>query len=42
MALVEHEVHHRSQLAVYLTLLGVEPPQVYGLGIEDVIARATG
>jgi uncharacterized damage-inducible protein DinB len=42
MALVEHEIHHRSQLAVYLMLLGVEPPQIYGLGVEDVIARATG
>lgn len=26
MAMVEHEVHHRSQLAVYLTLMGIEPP----------------
>lgn len=42
MALVEHEIHHRSQLAVYLTLMGVEPPQIFGLGVEDVIARATG
>jgi uncharacterized damage-inducible protein DinB len=42
MAMVEHEVHHRSQLAVYLALLGVTPPHIYGLGVEDVIARATG
>lgn len=42
MAMVEHEVHHRSQLATYLTLMGVEPPQIYGLGVEDVIALATG
>lgn len=42
IAMVEHEVHHRSQLAVYLALLGVEPPQIYGLGVEDVIALATG
>jgi uncharacterized damage-inducible protein DinB len=41
MAMVEHEIHHRSQLAVYLSLLGVEPPQIYGLGVEDVIALAT-
>ena len=38
MAMVEHEVHHRSQLATYLALLGIEPPQIYGLGIEDVVA----
>lgn len=42
MMMVEHEVHHRSQLAVHLALMGVEPPQVFGMGVEDVIARATG
>jgi len=42
MAMVEHEVHHRSQLAVHLALMGVVPPQIYGMGVEDVIARATG
>jgi uncharacterized damage-inducible protein DinB len=42
MAMAEHEVHHRSQLAVYMMLMGIEPPQIYGLGVEDVIARATG
>lgn len=42
MALAEHEIHHRSQLAVYLALMGVGPPHIFGLGVEDVIARATG
>jgi uncharacterized damage-inducible protein DinB len=42
MAMVEHEIHHRSQLAMYLTLNGVKPPHIYGLGVEDVIALATG
>ncbi len=42
MAMVEHEIHHCSQLAVYLALMGLDPPQIYGLGVEDVIARATG
>jgi uncharacterized damage-inducible protein DinB len=42
MAMVEHETHHRSQVAVHLSLMGVEPPQIYGLGVEDVIARITG
>ncbi len=42
MAMTEHEVHHRSQLAVHLTLLGVQPPHIYGLGVEEVIALATG
>jgi uncharacterized damage-inducible protein DinB len=37
MAMTEHEVHHRSQLASYLTWMGVEAPDVFGLGVEDVI-----
>lgn len=41
MAMVEHEVHHRSQLAVYLALLGAEPPQIYGLEIDEVIALSS-
>jgi uncharacterized damage-inducible protein DinB len=42
MIMSEHEVHHRSQLAVYLTLLGVTPPHIFGLGVEDLVARAVG
>ncbi len=42
MAMVEHEVHHRSQLASYLHLLGAQPPQIYGITVEELIARATG
>lgn len=37
MAMTEHEVHHRSQLASYLTWMGVEAPDVFGLGVEDVV-----
>ena len=37
MAMVEHEIHHRSQLASYLKLMGVQPPQIFGLGVEEVI-----
>ena len=36
MAMCEHEVHHRSQLASYLTLMGIDPPDIFGLGVEDV------
>ncbi len=36
MAMVEHEVHHRSQLTTYLTLLGVAPPALYGLHVENL------
>jgi uncharacterized damage-inducible protein DinB len=42
MAMVEHEVHHRSQLAVYLSLMGIQPPQIYGLSLEEVISVLTG
>ncbi|MFN8470806.1 MAG: DinB family protein [Anaerolineae bacterium] len=36
MGMVEHEIHHRSQLAMYLTLMGVTPPPLYGLYVEDL------
>jgi len=39
MALVEHEVHHRSQLDCWLAAAGVEPQQLYGYRMEDVVAR---
>ena len=34
--LIEHEVHHRSQLCSYLTAAGLEPPALYGLHAEDL------
>jgi uncharacterized damage-inducible protein DinB len=39
MAMVEHEVHHRSQLDAWIALAGGEAPQIYGYRMEDVIAR---
>jgi uncharacterized damage-inducible protein DinB len=42
MAMVEHEVHHRSQLDSYLACAGVEPPQLYGYRMEEVVRRARG
>jgi uncharacterized damage-inducible protein DinB len=36
MVMVEHEVHHRSELASYLTMMGVEPPQIFGLSVEEL------
>ncbi|MEM7333362.1 MAG: DinB family protein [Chloroflexota bacterium] len=41
MAMAEHEIHHRSQLAMYLRLMEITPPHIYGLGVEDLIARST-
>jgi uncharacterized damage-inducible protein DinB len=34
--LIEHEVHHRSQLCEYLTSAGLTPPALYGLHEEDL------
>ena len=35
--MVEHEIHHRGQLYVYLGMLGIEVPPIYGLTSEQVI-----
>ena len=36
--LPEHEIHHRGQIYLYLNLLGVETPPLYGLTAEEVEA----
>lgn len=36
-AMIEHEVHHRGQIYLYLSLLGVKTPPLYGLTAEQVI-----
>ena len=41
-AMVEHEVHHRSQMYVYLGMLGVKTPPIYGLTSEEVRERSRG
>jgi uncharacterized damage-inducible protein DinB len=35
-SMVEHEVHHRGQIYLYLGLLGVPTPPLYGLTSEQV------
>lgn len=40
-AMVEHEVHHRGQIYLYLGLLGVATPPLYGLTAEEVEARSS-
>jgi uncharacterized damage-inducible protein DinB len=39
-AMVEHEVHHRGQIYVYLGILGVDTPPIFGLTSEEVRARS--
>ena len=38
-SMVEHEIHHRGQLYIYLGILGVPTPPLYGLTSEEVRAR---
>jgi uncharacterized damage-inducible protein DinB len=38
-AMVEHEIHHRGQLYLYLGLIGVPAPPLYGLTSEEVRER---
>lgn len=40
-AMVEHEIHHRGQIYIYLGLLEVGLPPLYGLTSEEVRARST-
>jgi uncharacterized damage-inducible protein DinB len=35
-SMVEHEIHHRGQIYIYLAMLGVETPPLYGLTSEQV------
>ena len=39
-AIVEHEVHHRGQIYLYLGMLGVPTPPLYGLTSEEVRSRS--
>lgn len=37
-ALVEHEIHHRGQIYVYLGILGVHVPPLFGMTSEELLA----
>ena len=39
-AMVEHEVHHRGQLYLYLSMLGIKTPPMFGLTSEEVIQNS--
>lgn len=34
--MAEHEIHHRGQLYIYLGMLGVKTPPIYGMTSEEV------
>jgi uncharacterized damage-inducible protein DinB len=40
-SMVEHEIHHRGQIYLYLSILGVPTPPLYGLTSEQVRARSS-
>lgn len=37
--LPEHEIHHRGQIYVYLAMLGIETPPIFGLTSEAVAGK---
>jgi len=39
-AMIEHEVHHRGQIYLYLGMLDVATPPLYGLTSEEVLERS--
>ena len=39
-AMLEHEIHHRGQLYIYLAILEVPTPPIFGLTSEQVIERS--
>ncbi len=40
-AMVEHEAHHRGQIYLMLSMIGVETPPLYGLTAQEVQQRST-
>jgi uncharacterized damage-inducible protein DinB len=39
-AMIEHEIHHRGKLYVYLNLLNIDAPPLFGLTSEEVKERS--
>jgi uncharacterized damage-inducible protein DinB len=39
-AMIEHEIHHRGQLYIYLNLSGIKTPPMFGLTAEEVQAKS--
>jgi uncharacterized damage-inducible protein DinB len=41
-AMIEHEIHHRGEMYVYLALLGTPRPPLYGLTEPELRERSVG
>ena len=39
-SMIEHEVHHRGQIYLYLSMLNIDTPPLYGLTSEEVKRRS--
>ncbi|HEX8474963.1 MAG TPA: DinB family protein [Pyrinomonadaceae bacterium] len=39
-AMTEHEIHHRGQIYLYLAMLDIHTPPLYGLTSEEVLERS--
>jgi len=39
-SMIEHEIHHRGQIYLYLSILDVKTPPLYGLTSEEVYERS--
>lgn len=39
-AMLEHEIHHRGQIYLYLAMLDIPTPPLYGLTEEEVLERS--
>ncbi len=40
--MTEHEIHHRGQIFIYLAMLEIPTPPIYGLTSEEVQQRSIG
>lgn len=36
MAMAEHEIHHRGQISAYMQANHIDPPQIFGLKVEQI------
>lgn len=41
-AMIEHEIHHRGQIYLYLSIIGIETPPVFGLTSKEVFEKSRG
>jgi len=39
-SMIEHEIHHRGQIYLYLAMLEIPTPPLYGLTSEEVRSRS--